>query len=62
MNVMRLIEDLERLQFKLQVEAALTSHDVDLSKRLVDLALETNDAVLAAKSLPRPFSPAPALN
>ena len=49
--IMFLIEDLERLQFKLQVESALNTHDEGLSKRLADLAIETNDAVLKAKSL-----------
>jgi hypothetical protein len=62
MNVIRLIEDLERLQFKLQVEAELTSQDADLSKRLADLALETNDALLTAKSLSEYATPDPALN
>jgi hypothetical protein len=51
MDVIRLIEDLERLQLKLQIEAEM-SGDAALSKRLADLALETNDAVLTAKSLP----------
>ena len=51
MKLTPLIEDLERLQLKLQVEAALKSDDRLLSKRLTDMALEAADAVDRVKSL-----------
>jgi hypothetical protein len=46
-----LIEDLERIQLRLQVEAALNSENTGLSKRLADLAVETNDVLERARQL-----------
>lgn len=48
---MYLIEDLERLQFKLSVEALLQAEDTALSRRLADLATEAGDALERARAI-----------
>ncbi len=58
MKLMLLIEDLERLQLKLQMEAVLQQANESLSKRLADMAIETSDALAKAKSIePDPAVP-----
>jgi hypothetical protein len=51
--MMYLIEDLERLQFKLSVEAQLQTENPALAGRLADLATEAADALEQAKALSR---------
>ncbi len=48
---MLLMEDLERLQLKLQVESAMQLDNEGLSKRLADLAVEASDAMDKVKAL-----------
>ena len=47
-----LVEDLQRLRFKLQLEAAL-AQDPDLNRRLADLAMEAEDALMGLGSVPQ---------
>ncbi len=46
-----LVDDLERVRFKVQVEKSLNSHDHDLEKRLGYLSLEVEDALEKARFL-----------
>jgi hypothetical protein len=49
--MMLLIEDLERVHLKLQMEAARNETDESLAKRLIDMSMELDDALFRAKSL-----------
>ena len=46
-----LLEDLERLQFQLEMEAALRESDRAVANRLAQLAIEAEDAVNRVRAL-----------
>ena len=49
--MLKLLEDLERLQFQLQMEAALRESDRAVASRLAQLAIEAEDAANRVRTL-----------